>query len=123
MVLLIGLLLILSFVYLLIKVIQVYLPRNTHYPFSLLGTEAELGQPVSKDEDPAGSAAYNRARWDEAIKQYFIPEDQFRAKILMEYIYANTEHSVQLSRMTKHLNQAFIAMGFVALFSLLLFLI
>ena len=123
LILLIGLLLVVSFVYLFLKVIQVYLPRNTQYPFSLLGKEAELGRPVSKDEDPVGNAAYNRARWDEAIKQYFIPEDQFRAKILGEYIFADTEQNVQLSRMTKHLNQAFIAMVFVALLSLMLFLI
>lgn len=123
LILIIGLLLIVSFVYLFLKVIQVYLPRNTQYPFSLLGKEAELGRPVSKDEDPVGNDAFNRARWDEAIKQYFIPEDQFRSKILIEYIRVDTEQMVQISRMTKHLNQAFIAMCFVALFSLLLFLI
>ena len=122
-VLVIGLLLLLSYFALFIIVILIYLPRNNRYPFSLISDDDKMGKAVSIDEDPASNAAYNRARWEEAIKQYFISEDQFRAKILMEYIYADTEHKVQNSRMTNQLIRAFIAMGFVALFSLLLFLV
>ena len=122
-ILVIGLLLLLSYAILFITVIRVYIPRSNPYPFSLIGDDDRMGKAASMDDDPDRSAAYNRARWDEAIKQYFIAEDQFRAKILMEYIYADTEHEVQNSRMTKLLFRAFIAMGFVALFSLLLFLV
>lgn len=122
-VLFLGLLLILSYGFLLSQVILAYFPRKLRYPFGLLGRDEELGIPISISKDREKSEKYNRARWNEAIKEYFISEDEFRAKILEEYILADTEHIVHINKMTSYLKSAFASMIVVAVISLLFFFV
>ena len=118
-VLILALLLILSFFFLFSQVVLAYFPRDLKYPFALMGGDEELGDPISINKDRERSRKYNLDRWNYAIQQYFVSEEEFRASILDEYITADTEHMVLEKTMKVLVKRAFISMVVVAIISLI----